>query len=262
MGLLTEAMQRLLQRIKDKLESLEPERKNLLAGGQKRDLVSWWLGHIRTRISACLVECGYVENVTTEDYINDMPLNFAGVQSNMRLLRQLLDDVTQQRPGSPLLKVIEQLKGEGYAKIDVYIEDCLAVLADELEETKVTIETCEKLLMARKAVFSEQHLRDLMQLLDDLAYLSQMKRLEQAAIGAREKSLHVVPVSGLALGRVVRLEQEMRTVCDVWGPRISRGRASSLSQESSKSRTHRRSSLSTTLICRPFGRSTRACASW
>ena len=65
---------------------------------------------------------------------------------------------------------------------------------------------------------------DLQRLLDDLEYLFDMRRLED---NPREKSMHIVPISGLCVGRVVRLESEMRTVVEVWGAQFANAYRSS-----------------------------------
>ena len=47
----------------------------------------------------------------------------------------------------------------------------------------------------------------------DLEYLLEMKRLEDNLL---EKQLHIVPVSGLCYGRIVRKENELKTVIEIW----------------------------------------------
>ncbi len=48
---------------------------------------------------------------------------------------------------------------------------------------------------------------------DDLLYLKDMKRLEENPM---EKSMHIVPISGLVVSSIVRKEKEMSTVLEVW----------------------------------------------
>lgn len=74
-----------------------------------------------------------------------------------------------------------------------------------------SIETCQKFLARRGGEASN---RQLASLLDDIQYMTEMKRLESHP---EEKSMHIVPISGLCVGRILRLESEMRTVVEVWG---------------------------------------------
>ena len=201
--------------IEERLRGLAPAVEHVKSGMRKRELVSWWLDLTREKVMKYLHEKGYDENVVTRDYINDPPLNFKGVKKNLELVRATLDDINGARKEEGLWPIIAQLKEEVYGKIDEYISDCEIVLSDVFSITldSFSLETGKKLLETRKSSFSPGKYSQLFQLLDDMDYLKQMKELEDCK---EKRSMHIVPVSGLCISRVVRLEQEMRTVCEVW----------------------------------------------
>ena len=45
-----------------------------------------------------------------------------------------------------------------------------------------------------------------------------MKRLED---NPQEKQLHIVPISGLCVSRLVRKENELKTVIEIWANKIN-----------------------------------------
>jgi hypothetical protein len=111
--------------------------------------------------------------------------------------------------------IIDKVKQEVYTRIREYIDECTIILCDVLRLSVLafSVQTCQKLFKERHNTFSEEESKQLSSLLDDIDYLQEMQRLESAP---REKSMHIVPISGLCVGRVVRLESEMRTVVEVW----------------------------------------------
>jgi hypothetical protein len=111
--------------------------------------------------------------------------------------------------------IIDKVKQEVYTRIREYIDECTIILCDVLRLSLLafSVQTCQKLFKERHNTFSEEESKQLSSLLDDIDYLLEMQRLESAP---REKSMHIVPISGLCVGRVVRLESEMRTVVEVW----------------------------------------------
>ncbi len=161
-------------------------------------------------------------------------MDFPGVQSNLKLLREFLDEVGKSRSGEDpnvslassavseqlggMVWVIFELKKEIYSEIDRYMSDCFVVLCDVFKTRNRDLTMMTKLFLSRQSFLSEKERTYLNQLLDDIAYLKEMKQLEQ---DTQQRSMHIVPVSGLAIGRMVRLEQEMRTVCEVWGDRLN-----------------------------------------
>jgi len=50
-------------------------------------------------------------------------------------------------------------------------------------------------------------------MLKDVNYLVEMKSREDKDVG---NALDVVPVSGLVIGRFVRLQNELKTVIEIW----------------------------------------------
>jgi hypothetical protein len=246
------AIGKVLSGLDGSLRALQPQMDAIESGDRKRELVNWWLTLIRTRVMQELYQRGYKENVTPEDYITEPPLDFLGVQSNLQLLRQCLDEVSKARTedaslstslstssasvAGGLIRAIYELKTEIYSKIDQYMADCFAILCDLLRVQSCDLETAQQLFEKRKPQFLDRERKLLAQLLDDISYLQEMQELEKNAQG---KSMHIVPVSGLAIGRMARLEQEMRTVCEVWGDR-----ARSFSARKKMSRTFTSDSVS------------------
>ena len=58
------------------------------------------------------------------------------------------------------------------------------------------------------------------ELIKDVKYLKTMKRLESTDCSSEERmdAFHIVPVSGLAYGMICRLENETKTVIELWAP--------------------------------------------
>ena len=55
-------------------------------------------------------------------------------------------------------------------------------------------------------------------LIKDLEYLSTMISLETASEEERQKHFHIVPVSSLIISRLCRMENEHKTVLELWAP--------------------------------------------
>lgn len=56
-------------------------------------------------------------------------------------------------------------------------------------------------------------------MIKDIHYLNEMHKLEDPEYAKENQvSLHIVPISGLVVGMVCRLENECKTVCELWEP--------------------------------------------
>ncbi len=60
---------------------------------------------------------------------------------------------------------------------------------------------------------------NVMDLIKDMDYLLEMQRLEDPEYAKHHNTLHVVPVSGLCISMFCRMENEHKTVLELWSPR-------------------------------------------
>lgn len=232
-------MKKLAQTLEEKVAQLKPEMESLQSGARKNVMTTNWLNLIRSRIMEELRRQGFKENTTAEDYINEPPPDLKGTQQNLAILSRCLEEIVSCLCGccfcffkkkkfskqnskrsslspklsSPsIVQVIEELKAEIYPVIRKYIWDCFALFSDLFRVEPCDAARAQALLQSRQAQLSEQERKFVAQLLDDVGYLSQMELIEETQT---KKQTHIVSISGLAIGRLVRLEQEMRTVCEV-----------------------------------------------
>ena len=200
--------------------------RDLMTGKSKFELTNWWHKLIQKRIEEFLEKKGYVPNVTPFEYLKDPPLNWEGVVSNNQLIDSIIKE-HKERKGE-VMEMVEWLKKEIYSKIDDFFLLVTQLLAFFLNcEGEVSgknfgkedTEFLHYVFKKKSQNFEKVERENIEKLFDDLNYLKEMRRLEE---NPQEKQLHIVPVGGLCLGKLVRIGSEMRTVIEVWGPKMKK----------------------------------------
>ena len=105
-----------------------------------------------------------------------------------------------------------------YPEIDKFISCAQIVLAEQLglDYRIFCLEEAEAKFVEGKATMDAEVVDWIGDMLQDIRYLLTMKQLESPQEG-QEKTLDIVPVTGLIVGRFYRIENELRTVVDHWG---------------------------------------------
>lgn len=134
------------------------------------------------------------------------------IRTNLAIVSQVLEE-------EHLRPFIETLKALIYPRIHTYITQAHTVLQLQLRIPTLTysLETaCTKFAQKQNdpSFWDPPDLMDWVEkLIGDIEYLQAMMELEEKPI---EGLGHIVPVSGLVLGCFLRVENELRTVLEVW----------------------------------------------
>eukprot|EP01133_Synstelium_polycarpum_P016866 gene16866-20051_t len=192
------------------------EKKDILNGSAKNYLSNWWLTLIREHIESLLIKNGFDFNAVPQDYLEKPPQNFSSGQEDSKHRKEFN-------------RVVQRLMETIYPVIEEFVVKCKLVILDAFELFDSTIGQLEAKglmdLAALKDMYAKK--KDTLdkakachvdRIFKDIDYILEMKRLETIP---GEKRLDIVPISGLAYGRVYRLENEMRTVLDIWKPNES-----------------------------------------
>ncbi|EGC30109.1 hypothetical protein DICPUDRAFT_99631, partial [Dictyostelium purpureum] len=143
------------------------------------------------------------------------------INSNGQGLRKRSNTPQLQQPQKETLnfspvELIEQLKSEIYPIIDDFIKRSHAVFCDILNVDNLNDNNSIKdLLNERKPSMKSNLFSQLEDLLSDLEYLEEMKRLEA---NPEATSFHIVPISGLVIGFFARIENELKTIIELYSP--------------------------------------------
>lgn len=189
---------------------------------KKEKLTQWWLDLIKSQVNSFLSSLNFDFNAIPENYIDQPPESIEKVEKNCNLLRQLMDRSSGDKHQMNA-KLLIPLKTEIYAKIDQYIKQAKETL--EEEDLDVNESSWKDLIGRVNESYSdplEENIRDrIVGLIKDLEYLEKMKKFEFEYYTTQKteqgKGLSdIVPITGLIVGRIHRLENEARTCLEVW----------------------------------------------
>ena len=155
-----------------------------------------------------------------DNYVEVPPSNIKAVRKNAKILTNLLNS-DQSKTG--LGTLIQSLKDLIYPKIESFIADAKIALAEQLQfdltEGTFTLKELEDAFIEQKPNLPENLIEWIDEMLKDINYLNEMYELENPNYPEKDKvSLHIVPISGLVVGVICRLENECKTVCELWEP--------------------------------------------
>ena len=203
-------------------------RKDMQEGTAKYRLTGWWLHEVQDKVDEFLQEEGYLDVNIPHDYYNTPPSDLSAVRSNLEVVRRVLkNQEMMMRP------VIEALKEEIYPVIDafnrgLYVQLTYLLHLDTICHSPAALAemtTSDEDVMARISLLGEEEAEWVQSVIEDLGLLTEMKAIEDPTYKEGQQSFHIVPVSGLAISRLARLEIELRTVLEVWDSSTKKGRA-------------------------------------
>jgi len=235
------------------VDQVQLQKRELLSGQTKRRLTEWWLAFIDHRAERLLRANGYDFNAVPEDYIEKAPTNIQNVITNLKIVQSIISpSKTASGTSSPqyIQRSVSQVRENVYPKIDEFIIHATITLQDQF---KLPIEASlnfdftgssssslnigfiplinksivikDRLKVERKEI-EESMVLQIEGLIKDIDYLKEMKRIEDMTEekermedggGAVPLALsHVVPISGLFMSCFYRLENELKTVIELW----------------------------------------------
>lgn len=206
------------------LEQIKFTKHRLLQGALKKELTQWWLGEVQGRVLSFLVAHGYITDAVPEQYIESPPQDINHVTRNMQLLKEVLDPGSKYK--DELMALIESLKELVYPRIDAFLHDTKAVLSSELrfDLMEFDIDEVAALYEKHKSELEPQISDWIAGTIKDIGYLDEMKKLEDPVYAKEKGTLHIVPISGLAISNLVIKEKEHKTVLELWGGQGAAGK--------------------------------------
>ena len=205
------------------LDFLMIEKKLLMNGTKKKNLMEWWLSYVDTSSRKFLRDLGYDFFAVPIDYIQIPPQDIEPVKYNLRILTEILDksnDVHQ------VLSFIKTISDEIYLNIQEFEDKAIIVLSEhfgvdpEVFDLKLSQELHQDALVDKKD--SDVVVKWVDDMMKDIEYLRTMKEMENKVDkGGKVKLSNVVPISGLILSSFFRKENEMKTVLELWDKPVS-----------------------------------------
>eukprot|EP01094_Clydonella_sp_ATCC50884_P013098 TRINITY_DN2336_c0_g1_i1.p1 TRINITY_DN2336_c0_g1~~TRINITY_DN2336_c0_g1_i1.p1 ORF type:complete len:1008 (+),score=287.45 TRINITY_DN2336_c0_g1_i1:266-3289(+) len=199
---------------------LSDAKQQWIDGTRKNELVSWWLDAIEEKVLAFLDKLGYQYKAMPENYVEDAPDDLEAIRTNTRILKDVLTPGEDKFGVQTLIKRIQGMVGP---KIDEFVDNGLYILSEKFGRTidDRTMAEAEKELKENPDLFDPVELEWIDDLMKDINYLQEMRRMEDPEYAKHnEVSFHIVPLSGLTLGVLVRLENECKTILELWEPRV------------------------------------------
>lgn len=194
---------------------------------------------------------GYQADAIPYNYIDQPPKSMEALKRNLEIVRHLIAPTTMSEKSMFRTRLVDPLRHLVYLKIDNFISGAKLILALTLKDnnialnnnatnSNVSITNLEvndiaelfKRLENQSNQLSEPVKHQLRELIRDLVYLREMEKLESDLLAKnnggggsttssaieqqQRKPSDVVPVTGLILNRLHRLENELKTVLEHW----------------------------------------------
>jgi len=201
------------------LDQLMLQKRELMNGERKDKISAWWLAKIDKAVLDFLANLGYQNDAIPENYVEQPPTDMNAVLENVKILSKLLAG-EETDPG--VKKLIEQMKEQIYPHIDTFLTDAAIVLSEQfnmdLTGKDFSLSLVEEAFHRERPTLDSKISEWIDDMLKDISYLTEMKLLEDPEYtkDKTEFSLHIVPISGLVVGSICRLENECKTVCELW----------------------------------------------
>ncbi|GAM20483.1 hypothetical protein SAMD00019534_036580 [Acytostelium subglobosum LB1] len=222
-------IQQLMTYVDLNLQKLMEEKKEILEGSANNKLSQWWMAISREEVESFLLKRQFDFNAVPQDYMEKPPQNMAAVRFNLDLLHDILtpNGGGQTKSSVQFSKtVVEKLVRDVYPKIELFVVKCKLVVLDcigafdvslaELEANgMLDMDRLRQLYLMHKQNLERQKCSHIDRIFKDIEYLLDMRRLEDTT-SPTEKRLDIVTISGITFGRLHRLENEMRTVVELW----------------------------------------------
>lgn len=192
------------------------------SGARKRELTRWYLDVVHRAADALLAARGFAPDAVPADYTERPPASLAAVRRNLAACRAVLAGRTAL---PDVAAALARTCGAVYARLDALAVDTMQVLrldmglaaADAPAEAPADaprfVAAAQEALRRAEAA-GEPRVRAWKNTLADIEYITEMHRRE--SMDGAAASMDIVPVSGLLLGRITRIENEMQTVLLIW----------------------------------------------
>lgn len=201
------------------LIELEKEQKKFFDGTNKQELTDWWLETIYEEYRNYVTKNGVDLEAIDSNYIDNKPKDISQIRNNLEALERILSGFQGISSGSEFSNWIRQLMDSIYKRIESFNKMGLYVLALELNLNPDDI-SMEKI---QNFVSNHSVSDDVNNLYKDILYIEEMFAMEEHIQKTTEKSKkglslsNVVPISGLIMSSFYRLENELRTIIELYG---------------------------------------------
>lgn len=203
----------------EKIKKLSLRRAEILDGSRKKALTEWYLNHIENSVDKWLKDRAFDFEAIPPNYLEHPPRggHLNGVRDNLEIIENVK---TMQHEKLNPLELMESLKTEVYDQINPFVSDIFAVVSDAFH-TPVNEETFPEIFkQLQDGVIDISQIEEgdrINECCKDLDYILEMKQSEEFTFTKKKLTLSkVVPITGLIFSRFLRIENELRTVLDVW----------------------------------------------
>lgn len=215
-ALVKDRINRLLTTSKAALSRMDEEKARVAGGKSKRQITEWWLSRIKIRVRAFLAKMRYDFNTVPTNYIEEAPSDLAAVKRNLQLIQEILDRTSDTHG---VKKFVEDVKSEIYPKVNQFLANAKFTIADmlNLSEEACTLPYIKMVLESNSNLNATVH-QCVSSLMSDIEYLEKIQFLEEnpSECSIATQDLSIVPISGLVMSCFYRMENELKTVLEVW----------------------------------------------
>ena len=218
------------------VDLLHIQRRQHLDGTKKRALTEWYLYHIESSVDAWLKERGFDFDAIPQNYLEHPPRG--GHLHTVRDNLEIIEKVKEMDNGNNLspLEMMGKLRVEVYEQIDEFVNNLFVILSQIFKDVVVDETSLNSLhagITDGTIPYNPSDPREeawVKECLKDLEYIIEMRSQEEITFTKKKIALSkVVPITGLIFSRFLRIENELRTVLDVWShlDRMPQGEAQS-----------------------------------
>jgi hypothetical protein len=212
------------------LERLEADVAAIFSKKLHDDINRWYLTAIERATPAFLASRGYDIHAIPHDYLSVPPHSLFTVRMNFRIVQEVLNP-RNDRHGFTLF--LNELSTLIYARLDEYA----TLLCCAIDRRVAAMHGAPSDPFAPPNWFasdevplSSEHVDAMLQrsptaevtkMLGELKYIVEMRELEQCKAQERGELSQVVPVTGLIVNYLMRVDNEVRTVLTRWDPKFN-----------------------------------------
>eukprot|EP00012_Vannella_robusta_P004683 CAMPEP_0206207952 /NCGR_PEP_ID=MMETSP0166-20121206/15913_1 /ASSEMBLY_ACC=CAM_ASM_000260 /TAXON_ID=95228 /ORGANISM="Vannella robusta, Strain DIVA3 518/3/11/1/6" /LENGTH=552 /DNA_ID=CAMNT_0053628843 /DNA_START=86 /DNA_END=1743 /DNA_ORIENTATION=+ len=201
---------------------LEKEKQKLLDGSCKQELSDWWLEKIADEFADYVTSHGVDLKAINSNYIDEEPEDIEVIHANLMAIEKIFADFHGITADTELSKWIRQLMSSIYKRVIQSIALFVIAMELNLSTEGQTLETINSAIKKNGLKPSES----VQNLIMDVSYVEKMKAMEEH-FKTSEKPMkgfsvsNVVPISGLIMGSFYRLENELRTILELYSGKAS-----------------------------------------
>jgi len=189
--------------------------RDLMDGSSKRKLTDWWLIKIEDAVAEWLDNIGYRADAVPENYTAKPPDDHKLIHSNLALIQEVLN---RKEDKHNVQEFLDNLKNEIYPRINQFVDHARIVIASQLElrDKQFDVEETQRRFELTKASLDPKIVDWITEMLKDIEYLEEMREMEKQSEPGKLQLSNVVPIGGLILSCFFRIENELKTILDLW----------------------------------------------